>query len=46
MATKEYVAKLIDRLDKIEFNTSSQERGITTLEYKVRMISVKIGLSK
>ncbi|MBX4198311.1 hypothetical protein KW782_03185 [Candidatus Parcubacteria bacterium] len=33
-----------DRLDKIEFNTSGQERRISTLEDKVRIISTKIGL--
>jgi len=38
--------RLTDSLDKIEFNTNSQERRITILEDKVRMISVKVGLSK
>lgn len=37
-------AIVTDRLDKIEFHVSGQERRISILEDKVRLISTKIGL--
>jgi predicted nuclease with TOPRIM domain len=36
--------RIEERLDRIEFNQVSQERRISTLEDKIRIISTKLGL--
>jgi hypothetical protein len=44
----EIVVKRFDevyvRLDKIEFNTSAQERRLSILEDKMRIVGTKLGL--
>jgi predicted nucleic acid-binding Zn-ribbon protein len=43
-AIEDRLTRIEERLDHIEFNQTSQERRISTLEDKVRIISTKLGL--